>query len=204
MGLYLSTGLVLGLALALSPGPLLTLLVSETVRRGSRAGVQIAMVPLLTDLPILVLTLLIFSRFANLKPLLGTASLVGALYLLFLSWENIFSNGDLDTQCASKNPLLRGLTVDCLNPNVYLFWLTVGAPTVLAARQHSWLHPALFLASFFILMVGSLVGVALLLGRAQAFLRGKIYLWSLRLLGAALFVFALLFIRQGLHALGFL
>ena len=50
------TGVLLGLSGGLAPGPLLTLVVAETLRHGVRAGIGVALVPLLTDMPIVLVT----------------------------------------------------------------------------------------------------------------------------------------------------
>lgn len=53
---FLLSGILLGLSGGLAPGPLLTLVASETLRHGARAGVRVALAPLLTDLPIVLAT----------------------------------------------------------------------------------------------------------------------------------------------------
>ncbi|MCD6225405.1 MAG: hypothetical protein J7K32_07820 [Deltaproteobacteria bacterium] len=53
---FLTAGTILGLSAGLIPGPLLTLVISETLRHNIKAGIKIAVAPLLTDLPIIGLT----------------------------------------------------------------------------------------------------------------------------------------------------
>ena len=53
---FLFAGLVLGLSGGLVPGPLLTLVASETLRHGAAAGIRVALAPLLTDAPIILAT----------------------------------------------------------------------------------------------------------------------------------------------------
>ncbi|MBT4876955.1 MAG: LysE family translocator, partial [Desulfobacula sp.] len=43
---YLTIGMVLGLSAGLAPGPLLTLVISETLLHDIRAGIKVAMAPL--------------------------------------------------------------------------------------------------------------------------------------------------------------
>jgi threonine/homoserine/homoserine lactone efflux protein len=50
-------GIGLGLAAGASPGPLSALLVAVSVDRGFPAGARVAMAPLLSDAPIVVLSL---------------------------------------------------------------------------------------------------------------------------------------------------
>ena len=59
---FLSAGLLLGLSGGLAPGPLLTLVASETLRHGARAGISVALAPLLTDAPIILATLWLLTR----------------------------------------------------------------------------------------------------------------------------------------------
>lgn len=56
---FLLTGVLLGLSSGLAPGPLLALVASETLRHGVRAGVRVALAPLITDLPIILTTILL-------------------------------------------------------------------------------------------------------------------------------------------------
>lgn len=55
----------MGLSSVLAPGSLLTLVISETLQHDTRAGIKVALAPVITDLPIIVLTLLILSKLAG-------------------------------------------------------------------------------------------------------------------------------------------
>jgi len=57
MFIHLFTGLMLGLTAGVAPGPLLTLVVSQTLRYGVREGIKIAIAPIFTDLPIILAAL---------------------------------------------------------------------------------------------------------------------------------------------------
>ncbi len=74
-------GLGLGLAAGVSPGPLLTLVVSSTLARGFGAGLRVALAPVLTDAPIIVLAILVLQ---------GSAILVAGL-----DWRPRRLRGDL-------------------------------------------------------------------------------------------------------------
>jgi threonine/homoserine/homoserine lactone efflux protein len=55
----LLTGAVLGFSAGVAPGPLLVFVISETLRFGVRSGFKVPAAPLITDPPIIVLTLLL-------------------------------------------------------------------------------------------------------------------------------------------------
>ena len=66
------------------PVPLLTLVVSETLRHDIRSGVRVALAPIITDLPIILLTLLVSTQLSRFKPILGGFSILGGLFVFFL------------------------------------------------------------------------------------------------------------------------
>ena len=79
------SGLILGLAAGVSPGPLLTLVVQQTMRHGVREGVKVAAVPLITDVPVVAATVVVV-RAGNLQGALGAISLAGAAFLVYLAY----------------------------------------------------------------------------------------------------------------------
>lgn len=193
---FLLSGILLGLSGGLSPGPLLTLVVSETLRHGARAGIGVALAPLLTDLPIVLATVLLLRPLTDQTLPLALIHLGGGLYLAWLGVQGVrFRGAELEpTDPASS--LWRGVVANFLNPSPYLFWLAVGAPTVLAAWREGWPAATAFVAAFYALLVGSKVALALALGRARHLLRSGGYIVLMRGLGLLLLVYAVLFLRE--------
>ncbi|MBN1834931.1 MAG: LysE family translocator [Spirochaetales bacterium] len=201
----LLSGLVMGLAAGLSPGPLLALVIGETIRHDRRMGIRVALAPLITDVPAVALSLLVFSRLAAYRSVLGAVSLAGAGFIGYLAWESLRSRG-LDAERIPERPrsFRKGLVTNALSPHPYLFWITVGAPVVIRAGQSSLAAAGLYILGFYLLLVGSKITVALVVDRSKAWIRGRAYLWILRGLGVVLAVFAVLFLRDGLRLLGVL
>jgi len=201
-GLF-TTGVVLGLSAGLSPGPLMALVISETLKRNIPAGARIAVAPLITDLPIIAASLGLLSILAHAMRLVGGIAILGGLYIVWLGYENIRFNGAFaDTVPSAASQLRKGIVVNLLNPNPYVFWLTVGSPLILKAAQTSWSAVALFLSLFYGCLVGSKLVVAVAVGRSRQLLRSKAYIWLIRSLGALLMLFAAAFFREGLRYLG--
>ena len=124
---YVTIGTVLGLSAGLAPGPLLTLVISETIMHDIRAGIKVALAPLVTDLPIIVLTVFILSRLSGFHDILGVISLVGGLLVLVMGIQGIKTKGvDIDIQKTGSRSLAKGILVNILSPHPYLFWLSVG------------------------------------------------------------------------------
>jgi len=200
---FLITGISFGLAAGLAPGPLLALVISETLRHDKRQGIRVAIAPVLTDIPIVLLSVYILSRLSNFNSMLGVISLLGASFIAFLSFEAFTAKGiELETAPVKAESLKKGVIANLLSPHPYLFWISVGAPVMHKAYQASPQASLLFILGFYIFLVGSKVVLALMVDRSKSFLNSRYYLYITRGLGAVLLIFATLFIREGLQLLG--
>ncbi|NLV24444.1 MAG: LysE family translocator [Deltaproteobacteria bacterium] len=190
-------GVVLGLASGMSPGPLLTLVFVESLRKGSGAGIRVALAPVFTDAPIIVATFWIVSQIGSNPILLGLISLAGGSYLLWLAWE-CFSAKEFPEAKDSlfSSSLEKGVLVNLLSPHPYLFWISVGGPMMAKGfARHGW-GVAAFLAGFYLFLVGSKIFLAVAVGRSRALLSPSLLRTANRLLAIALAVFALLLFRD--------
>lgn len=199
----LSKGTVLGLAAGFSPGPLTFLVISETLRHGLRAGVKVALAPVLTDLPIIALAVLLLDRLLAYPTVYGIIALAGGILLLHLGIGSLrISAVELQEPGMPSSSLWKGIATNLLNPNPYVFWISVGTPIILDASQHSWVHAAAFAVLFFFFIVGSKALLAKMVDGSRAFLRSRAYLWIMRILGLLLVVYGLMFLKDGLARLG--
>jgi threonine/homoserine/homoserine lactone efflux protein len=197
---FLFLGVVLGLSAGLSPGPLQTLVMAETLRFGVRAGIKVALSPVITDLPIIFLTLYIFRNVIGLADMLGLISMLGGLLVLMMGIDGLRSS-PFNVGQAPSNSLARGTLANLLNPHPYLFWIGVGAPLMTRAwDQGAWILIT-FLLSFYIMLVGSKIVLAVLVGKSRAFMSGKVYLSVVRLLGAVLILLAFVLLYDGFSLL---
>jgi len=196
---YASYGVVLGLSAGLSPGPLLAIVITQTLQHGVGEGVKVAMAPVLTDLPIIGAALFLFSTFPGPEQVLGYISFVGAGFVFYLGVGSIRQK-PIEKELTGVVPrsYLRGVLVNALSPHPYLFWFAVGVPTMIKASQDSSIASATFVICFFALIIGAKMAVALAVGRSSAFLSGSAYVWVMRVLGLCLMGFAALLLEDGL------
>lgn len=197
---FLSSGLFLGIIAGISPGPLLPLVVSETLKFGKREGIKLSLAPLITDVPIVLASFFIIRHYADNEILLGIISGLGGIFLLFLAWENIVFK-PTKTEVITKKPrsLQKGITANVLNPHPYLFWILVGAPILVNANKISVVAIILFLTGFYCMLVGSKIAVAVLTGRMKNILQQKTFILLIKILGVALIVFAVLLIKEAVN-----
>jgi len=203
MTTLLGSAAVFGLSAGLSPGPLLALVISQTLRYGVREGVKAAMAPLVTDLPIILISVLVLRSLPDSRLILGCISMAGGLFVTYLAW-GCFRTVRLEMADLDGGPrsLSKGAAVNALNPHPYLFWLTVGGPSVIRAWADSPLWAVAFVAVFSGCIVGSKVMVAAMVGRSRHMLSGKHYGTVMRVLGLMLLFFAVLLFKDGLELAG--
>jgi threonine/homoserine/homoserine lactone efflux protein len=197
----LATGILFGLSAGLAPGPLLALVISQTLRHGPGQGVRVAMAPLVTDLPIVVLCVLLVGVVAGATGPLAVISLAGAAFVAWLARETWRAEPPGDTAPGTARPparsWIRGATVNALSPHPWLFWIAVGAPTLLAAYATGGVPAAAaFVVGFYVCLVGSKVGIAIVVGRARGRVVGRGYRVTMRILAILLAVFAASLIRE--------
>jgi len=197
MVFYLITGIVLGLSSGLSPGPLFALVISETLNYGRKEGIKIAITPLITDIPIIVISFFVIDQFANSDVVYGILSLGGGLFIGFLAFES-FKLKDFDVPVDVKARSIRkGIVANLLNPAPYIFWITIGIPTVLKGFNESIVHVLLFVIPFYLLLVGSKILMAVLISKTGK-INPKVMRYINIILGIILFALALKFIYDGI------
>jgi threonine/homoserine/homoserine lactone efflux protein len=200
---FLTIGTVLGLSAGFAPGPLLTLVISETLQHDIQSGVKVALAPIITDLPIIILTLFMLAKLSNFHSILGIISLIGGFFILFMGYESIRTKGvELNLQETKPKSLTKGILANALSPHPYLFWFSVGAPTMIKAMRQNIIAPLAFIGSFYALLVGSKILLAILVGKSKSFLGGNVYIYTMRVLGLILCVLAFALFRDGLKLLG--
>jgi threonine/homoserine/homoserine lactone efflux protein len=159
----------MGLTSGISPGPLLALVITASLRSGLAGGLRVALAPLITDVPIVTLAVLLAG---SLPPeALRWVGTVGGLVVIWLGIETLRSTrnavlpakGQLGAD--PRRELWRGVMVNALNPHPYLFWLTVGGPALVTSWRISPMHGLAFLLPFYALLTGSKIAVAWLVSR---------------------------------------
>lgn len=202
---YFTIGTILGLSAGFAPGPLLALVISETLQHDIKAGIKVALSPIITDLPIIILTLFILSKLSHFHNILGILSLVGGLFILFMGYDSIRTKRvDLKVREVKPKSLARGVLVNALSPHPYLFWFSVGAPIMTKAMSLNVSAPLAFIISFYSCLVGTKIVLAIFIGKSKSFLKGNMYIYTLRFLGMMLCVLAIMLFYDGLKLLAIL
>lgn len=164
-------GVALGFSAGVNPGPLTSLVITATLEGGLASGIRVAIAPLITDLPIILIATLLVRALPPWAEV-GLAC-IGGLYLLWLGYKTIVrartatppQPGEAKANAALE--FRQGIFVNFLSPNPWIFWITVGAPILLAAWAESPAAAFAFLLGFYLLLVGGKIAIALLLSMTR-------------------------------------
>jgi threonine/homoserine/homoserine lactone efflux protein len=202
----LGIGVSLGIGAGVTPGPLLGLVITETLRKGWRAGVSVALAPLAGDVFVIACCLILLAQLPSV--VFALLSVGGGFYVLFLGWETLqtLPTATVPTAAHAEHVLhsfRRGLMVNLLNPHPYLFWLTVGGPLVMQSYTQSAFGAIVaFLSGFYSCLVGSKVLLALLVHNGRARLHSRGYHLTLQISGGLLLVLGGMLVWEGIRGLG--
>lgn len=198
---FLFIGFTLGFSAGFSPGPLSTLVITETLRYNVRAGMKVALAPILTDIPIVACSIFIIARVSQSNVVLAIISFCGAVFIARMGILNIRISGSdiVVVEQNGQSSIRKGIITNFLSPHPYIFWLTIGVPVISRAIRQDFIQVLVFLLSFYFLLVGSKVMLAFLVGKSRRFLQGNIYVYIMRSLGVVLCVLAIILFSDGVH-----
>ena len=194
-------GLSLGLGAGVAPGPLLALVIRSTLQDGVAAGVRVAFSPLLTDVPIILVAVLLAASLP--EAALGVLGVLGGMFVIWLGIEALRDEpAPAEAAAGAAEPqrdLLRGAVTNALSPHPWLFWVTVGAPIL---AQGGVADAALFLGAFYLLLIGAKVLIAVTLGAGRERLaQGRGYAALLRASALLLLATGVVLAIEGVRAL---
>ena len=172
MWAYLIQGIGYGFAAAAQPGPFQAYLISQTLSNGWRRTLPAALAPLISDGPIIVLTLVVLSHvpvwFQRFLYIAGGLFILYLAYSAFVAWRN-FDEAGVVTHSASRQSAIRAAMMNALSPGPYLYWSLVTGPILLAGWRKAPVNGIGFLVSFYATIVLSLIAIIVVFGTARRF-----------------------------------
>ena len=204
---YLETDLILGLAIfgatlglveGIKPGPLLTMVIRETLSGGLRAGLWTAAAPIFTDGPLVIFSLFAAAWIATNPSALLVITLAGAIFLAQMGYECFGleppnMNEDAPPPTGS---FLRGVITNLLNPNVYIFWFIIGGPLMASAADEEILAPIAYAITFLVTIMLTKAAIAYAIHRASDNISATVYRRLLSICGLVMIGFSIYYATQ--------
>ncbi len=190
------TGIILGAAAGMQPGPFQAYLLNQTLKNGWKSTLPAACAPLISDGPIIALMLMILTRTP--REMLTVLRFAGGIYLIYLAWQAYRARNDqpAETARATRQSVIQAAGMNLLNPNPYIFWATVAGPLLLEGWRESPAAGLGFLFGFYVSLISVFMSFVLVFGfvrHAGRSFRDKVATVS----ALVLFGFGLYLISQG-------
>lgn len=188
------------------PGPLLTVTISESSRRGFITGPLLIAGHAILELGLIAALLLGLAPFFQ-KPTVFTAiALIGAVVLFWMSFSMFRSLPDLHLSLKTdlkqgNHPMMNGILMSVANPYWVIWWATIGMGYILYSWQFGFWGIVFFFAGHILadLVWYSLISAAVAGGRH--FLNDRLYRGLMGICAALLVVFAGYFAYTGFDKL---
>ncbi|MGA2404778.1 MAG: LysE family transporter [Syntrophobacteraceae bacterium] len=127
------TSFTVALSGALMPGPLLTVTISESARRGYIAGPLLMVGHGVLELALIVAIRLGLDAYLKMAPVMAASALLGGSVLLYLGIEMVRTAGRYSIQgrnpgssASCRTPVITGALTSLANPYWTLWWATFG------------------------------------------------------------------------------
>lgn len=197
----LVSGLGIGLAAGVSPGPLLVLVITSTLRGGLRNGLAVAAAPLVSDL-VVVTTVLLALRGLS-RTGLAWLGVVGGVAVVLIGVQTVHGarTARLPHADGAGAPALRAALgnaalVNLLSPHPWISWVTVLGPLTISAWRGSPLGGVALVVGFYLTLIGSKAAIAALVTRGRRGLTENGYRRAVTLAGIALVLFGAMMLAE--------
>ncbi len=138
-GIFFSS-FIIAISGALMPGPVLTITISESTRRGFWAGPLIVLGHGFLEVILLILLVVGLAKFINQLKVTGLVGMLGGAILL---WTSLSMFRDLkklrlnfnNAPARGGNPLANGILTSLVNPYWTIWWATIGLSYVFVSMK---------------------------------------------------------------------
>ena len=204
MSAYIAAGLLgagFGFQGSVSPGPLQTIIISETLSHGVKSSWRAAVIPPCSDPIALVVALFFVANIPNVA--LAVIAFLGATFLTRFAWAQFrTTETDFDFQTRPRSSFFTIWATNILNPNLWIFSFTINALQISDFYQAAGLGAAAtYLASFFVSICFFNLATACLVAKLRSIFSVRWLVYTNRALGGFLVIVALRFLCMGLEKL---
>jgi len=121
----LSIGFITGLSGAMIPGPLLAFTISDSIKKGSRAGFFIILGHAFVEIFIVVFLFITLGKFIDYIE--TPVYLLGGTFLILMSLSMLRNNKEIEVENNfTQGSFLGGVSFTLFNPGVPIWWGTIG------------------------------------------------------------------------------
>lgn len=201
------TAMVVALSGAMMPGPLLTVTISESTRKGAVAG------PLLIAGHAILELLLVIGLLFGLGPLLKNEiffviiAFVGGAIMLWMAWGMFRSLPSLSVsysaeQKESNNLVLTGALMSLVNPYWIIWWATIGIGYIVLSQKFGFIGVLIFYLGHIAGDLSWYSAISVAVARGKRLFTDKVYRLLIAICGSFLVGFAIYLVISGFQKIG--
>ncbi len=205
LGITLSSFLI-AISGAVMPGPVLTVTISESAKRGFMAGPMIVLGHGILELSLMILIIFGFANIVNRPGVIGVVALAGGVVLLGLSYGMLKDLKSLRLDLTpdekiSGNPVIAGILTSLANPYWTIWWATIGVGYVVIAMKFGMMGILFFFIGHIAADLAWYSGISFLVTRGKKYINDRIYRGIILVCALVLIFFAVTFGIMGLNHL---
>jgi threonine/homoserine/homoserine lactone efflux protein len=198
LGTIFATSFVIALSGALMPGPLLTITLSESTRRGFVAGPLIVLGHGILELILVLLLLLGLAPVLSNDYVVGSVGVVGAVVLVWMAVGMIrtlplLSLQQMTAVSQTTNPVWAGMLMSLANPYWTIWWATIGLGYILYSFKLGPLGVIAFFLGHILADLTWYAAVSFTVAHGRRFMSDRIYRGIIACCAVALLVFGIYF-----------
>ncbi len=191
---------------ALMPGPLLTVTVAHSMKRGFPAGPLVVFGHMLLEIFLIVLILLGLKNFLSRPVVITTVFLAGGTILVYMGITLVRSGKKFTLKPKSKdlslltfNPVVSGIVVSLANPYWTIWWITIGMGYLIKALEYNLAGIGLFFSGHILADFTWYSFISYTTGKSKDIVEEKIYHRIIYGCGIFLILFGMWFLYGGLE-----
>src|SRR5659263_114471 len=198
--------MLIGLSGAMMPGPMFTVCVAESYKKGFWAGPVMVLGHAIPELVLAVLFSIGLNKFLDDKTVVGTIGIVGGLFLGWLAVKiflEVRRGVSVDLTAKKEvgwGPLVAGIWTSVSNPGWIVWWATIGARYILLSLDHGIIGVVFFLVGHEMADLLWYGTVSFLVSRGRGRISDRIYHGVLYACSFMVLVFAVLFLVNGIRS----
>jgi threonine/homoserine/homoserine lactone efflux protein len=140
LALIASTSFVLGFSGAMMPGPLLTLTIAETVRRGPIAGPLLILGHAILEGLVVALVFFGAAEIIQHAVVFSSVAILGGIMMLWMGYDMLKGLPTLQLKLEVEkteglHPVIAGAVISLANPYFTIWWATIGLSYLVVAHE---------------------------------------------------------------------
>ncbi|MBN1470905.1 MAG: LysE family transporter [Syntrophaceae bacterium] len=191
---------------AMMPGPLLTITISESPRRGFITGPLLIAGHAVLELALITALLLGLAPFFQMPFVFVVTAITGSLILMWMAINMLRSLPSLnisweEDQTAKNHPIISGILMSVANPYWIIWWATIGLGYILYSWQFGLWGIIFFFAGHILADLSWYSFISAAVARGKHFLNDRLYRGLMAGCAVFLILFACYFAYAGLEKL---